>query len=195
MKKLLIHIHGGESFDTYDEYLTYLSSKELDPTVTKDIRWRQQYQEFLGDDWQVFLPQMPSPQNSKYHEWKIWFDKYIPFLQDGAVLVGHSLGANFLAKYLTENTVPFKISQLHLVAGCYGWHGGFKLGDALSNIEPQCDNVFIYHSQDDEVVRYSSAEKYKKALPKADLVTFTDRGHFLQPEFPELVKNILKTTN
>jgi hypothetical protein len=31
-------------------------------------------------------------------------------------LVGHSLGAMFLTKYLAENEFPIQISQLHLVA-------------------------------------------------------------------------------
>ncbi len=191
MKKQLIHIHGGESFDTYDDYMAFLKGYDIgEISSEKQIKWRDRYEEFLGDNWQIIRPQMPSPRNAKYNEWEIWFNKHVPYLQDGVILVGHSLGANFLAQYLSGNTLPIKIGQIHLVAGCYGWHGGFKLSDVLPNIEQQCDNIFIYHSKDDDVVSYDSAEKYKSALPKAKLITFTNRKHFLQSEFPELIKNI-----
>ncbi len=195
MTKQLIHIHGGNSWRSYDDYLAYLNEKVVDPNIIKNIRWRQRYLESLGEDWQIISPQMPSPQNVKYIEWAIWFEKYIPFLQDGVVLVGHSLGVVFLAKYLSENTLPVKVSQLHLVAGIYGdtvKEKTFDFSDDLSSIERQCESIYIYHSQDDMVVPYEHAGMYAKALPKAKLITFTDRGHFLQSEFPELMENILQ---
>ena len=54
------------------------------------------------------------------------------------------------------------------------------------------EEIFIYHSTDDHVVPYSQAEKIKSYLPKAKLITFSDRDHFNTPEFPELLENIRK---
>jgi len=50
----------------------------------------------------------------------------------------------------------------------------------------------LYHSTDDDVVPYVHAEKIKSYLPKAKLITLTDRGHINQPEFPEILENIMK---
>jgi pimeloyl-ACP methyl ester carboxylesterase len=53
------------------------------------------------------------------------------------------------------------------------------------------EEIFIYHSTDDTTVPYSHSEKIKSYLPKAKLITFTNRGHIRQQEFPELLENIL----
>jgi len=63
--------------------------------------------------------------------------------------------------------------------------------DALHTIQDKVTNIFIYHSTNDPVVPYSQAKKIQSYLPQAKLITFTDRGHFNLPEFPELLENIL----
>ncbi len=62
---------------------------------------------------------MPNKTNAQFEEWKIWFEKFIPFLNDGVILVGHSLGGVFLAKYLSENKFPKKIGGVFLVSAVY----------------------------------------------------------------------------
>jgi len=187
----LVHIHGGKVFDTYEEYWEYLERHVIDdPVPEKSVKWKDRYEEFLGSGWTVIRPQMPGGLNNKYKEWELWFKKYTPFLEDNLVLVGHSLGANFLAKYLAEHTLRVKVAQLHLVAGCFGWKADFDLPEDLSNIEAHIAQVFIYHSRDDEQVPFEHAEKFKEALPLAEFVEFQDRGHFILPEFPELTERI-----
>ncbi len=193
MKKHIVVIHGGDAWDTYEDYLNYLrdyefTEEKFHKTTTR--RWKDHLQDDLGERVLVVKPQMPCDRNAKYVEWKIWFDKIVPYIDDGAVFVGHSLGATFLAKYLAENTLPISLTQLHLVAGCYGWHGGFELPHALDAITEACRDIFIYHSHDDMVVDFTDAQKYKNALPTAQLITFDDRGHFLDSHFPVLVDNI-----
>jgi predicted alpha/beta hydrolase family esterase len=135
---------------------------------------------------------MPSKRNAKYIEWKIWFEKFFPFLKDDIILIGHSLGAIFLTKYLAENLLPSSIVQLHLVAGVFGCDGGFDILGKLDSIEKQCNQIFIYHSKDDFVVDFEDGKKYAQALPGAKFLIFEDKGHFLQSDFLELVENIEK---
>lgn len=73
----------------------------------------------------------------------------------------------------------------------YAWDFAYD-PSIIPNLERQTEEIFLYHSTDDPSVPYSHAEKIKAYLPKAKLITFTDRGHFSQPEFPELLKNIIK---
>jgi pimeloyl-ACP methyl ester carboxylesterase len=46
------------------------------------------------------------------------------------------------------------------------------------------------HSTDDFLVPYEHAVALKAALPEAELITFSDKNHFLVPELPELVAYI-----
>lgn len=189
--KQLLHIHGGEWFDSYEEYIETLKAWEIDdPREPKDLKWRDQYEEVLGDEWLVIRPKMPSPMNAKYIEWEIWFEKYFSYLDDGVVLVGHSLGATFLAQYLCNNEFPKKIQSLHLVAPAYDGKGGFGVPPDVSKLERNVQNIYMYHSRDDHLVSYNDAVKLKELFPEAELVTFEDRGHLLTPEFPELIERI-----
>ena len=115
MKKQVVFIHGGETFDTYDDYIKYLEECDFNPDKDKEKRWKHSLGEKLGSDFNVIAPLMPCKYNSKYNEWIIWFEKLFPYLKDTVVLVGHSLGGIFLAKYLSENGFPKKWSITRLL--------------------------------------------------------------------------------
>lgn len=194
-QKQVIVIHGGDVWDTNEEYIEYLinydfTREKFDKITSRG--WKDNLQEDLGTDFQIVKPGMPSKRNAKYIEWKLWFEKFFPYLNDDIVLIGHSLGANFLAKYLIENIMSVSIAQIHLVAGCFGAVAGFELPESLEDIQKQCKQIFIYHSKDDFVANFEDGKKYAKAIPNAQFITFTDRNHFLQEEFPEIVENIKK---
>ncbi len=130
------------------------------------------------------MPELPCKQNAKYREWKLLFDQLASGLNEKTIYVGHSLGANFLAKYFYESGKHGK--TLHLVAGCYGLGGGFDLPDDLSVLHDQFDAVHLWQSTDDMVVGFDDFQKYKTSLPKAIPHVFDDRGHFSTETFPEL---------
>jgi len=191
MKHQLVHIHGGEWFDSYEAYIDYLRAYEIgDPNEPSARKWRDRYEEFLGESWQIIRPEMPSSRNAKYNEWKIWFEKYAPYLHDEVTLVGHSLGATFLAQYLSHETVPYVIRALHLVAPAFEGAGGFGLDDELATLGQKVPNIYLYHSKDDTLVPYEDSLRMHALVPEAELITFSDRGHMLQPDFPELMERI-----
>lgn len=205
MKKQIIVIHGGDAFNTYEEYLAFLKDLQLDfekyRTHTKD--WKATLGEKLGSEFEVILPDMPNKRNAKYLEWKIWFEKFIPYFEPEVVLIGHSMGGIFLTKYLSENKFPKTIRATFLVAAPYdyeaegteNWLADFALSKDLSKLTEQGGKIFIYHSKDDPFVPFADFEKYKRALAGAETMTFEDRGHFRQTEFPELISNIKKLYN
>ncbi|MDD5290411.1 MAG: alpha/beta hydrolase [Patescibacteria group bacterium] len=196
MKKQIILIHGGDTYDTYQDYLTFIKGFKLDFKRTAKKRWADSLGKKLGRNFEVILPRMPNAINAKYLEWKIWFEKYIPFLDKEVVLVGHSLGGTFLVKYLSENKFPKKILGTFLVAALFDNKdadytlGDFKLPKNLSRLEKQGGKLFFYQSQDDSVVPFKDFGKYKKALPGATFREFKNRDHFKQATFPELVRDI-----
>ena len=198
MKKQVVIIHGGDTFENHEDYLRFLKDFEIrDLEYFRDGKnWKGNLSSALGDDYEVLAPQMPSKINAKYAEWKIWFDKLVPLLNPEVILVGHSLGGIFLIKYLSENNISNNIKSLHLVAAPYDAEGtndamaDFIITNDLKNVEKQVSNIFFYQSMDDVVVPPLNVEKYRALLPGAKIHIFEDRGHFRQEEFPELLENI-----
>ena len=198
MKKQVVIIHGGDTFDTYKEYLAYLKAEKIDLNEKRYERekdWKETLGKTLGKNFQIIYPQMPSAGNAQFVAWKIWFEKLFPHLKNGVVLVGHSLGSIFLAKYLSENKFPKKIAATILVAAPYAVKGekgmaDFILPKSLKLFEKQSEKIIFYHSVDDPYVTFSDLKKYSKALPTATLRIFKTRGHFIAPKFPEIVREI-----
>ena len=145
---------------------------------------------------------MPLQDNAKYDDWKIWFERYIPFLHDNVVLIGGSLGGIFLAKYLSENKFPKKILATFLVCPPFNDTlplsnenvvNGFTLKQNLSLLEKNSPNLYLMFSKDDDVVPASHAEKYRNKLKNAKIIIYKSKnGHFRISKFPEIVKIIKK---
>lgn len=196
-------IHGGTSaFKTYEDFLDSLRNKIVYIDKFKNYRsWKERLGEVLGDTYEVVAPSMPNKENARYEEWKIWFEKFIPFMNENIVLVGHSLGAIFLAKYLSEETLPKKIVATFLVAPPFNIGGSgkfqrkmseFSLPPSLQKFIEQGGDIHIYHSKDDPVVPFTELAKYQAQLPQAHVHVFEDRQHFNQETFPEIVEDIKK---
>ncbi|GIW61308.1 MAG: hypothetical protein KatS3mg089_0160 [Patescibacteria group bacterium] len=197
MQHQVIIIHGGDVFATYEEYLNNLKQKEisLDRLRTKD--WKANLKEELGEDFDVLNLKMPNPQNARFIEWKIWFEKFIPYFNQEVIFVGHSLGGLFLAKYLSENDYPKKIKATLLIAASYNTpqHNSlvdFTLNTPLAKFAQQGGKIILYHSKNDPVVAFGDLGRYSQELPNATLRIFEDRGHFNSETFPEIVEDIKK---
>ena len=196
MEKQILLIGGGITFNTYKDYLLFLKNLKVDLNRYRGAKWKDSLKKELGNKFDVLLPQMPNQMNAKYDEWKILFKKIAPLLRNNVILIGHSLGAIFLVKYLSENNFPKKILATLLISAPYGEEdtaeslGDFVLPKSLNKLNNQGGRIFLYHSKDDVVVPYTHLEKYKKVLSGAIIREFKKRGHFNQPKFPELVKDI-----
>jgi predicted alpha/beta hydrolase family esterase len=199
MAQQLLYIHGGQAFSDYENFLTYLRTCEIrDPLGEKPLRWSDTLAADLGDAWEVYAPSMPNKQNAKYEEWKIWFERYCEFLSDGAYLIGWSQGGYFLVKYLLENPPPVAIARLYLLAAPFAPDdfGGEDGGDfafetsRVGELAENAEQIILMHSEDDFVVPFAHFERYRAALPSAAAHVFSDRNHFLQPAFPELLDHL-----
>jgi predicted alpha/beta hydrolase family esterase len=195
MKQQLLVIHGGTSFDSPEDYLNFIKTRELTlEKLTAGEDWRASLAGELGQNFQVLAPRMPNGTNAKYAEWSLWLERCLKFVEDGVILIGHSLGGIFLAKYLAEHTFPKKIKATLLVGSPFDdvstveSLNDFALPASLERFAGQGGKVYIVHSQDDPVVPFAETVKYQRAIPQAKILAFTDRGHFNQPSFPELVE-------
>ena len=74
MKRQIILIHGGNTYDSYEQYIATLKKIKLDfKRALSGIGWRGSLQEELGKKFEVIAPRMPNSLNAKYLEWDIWF--------------------------------------------------------------------------------------------------------------------------
>ena len=198
-KTQILMIHGGETFKNRADYLRYLKTREI--SLEKQARWHAEYlDKKLGRAFEIIRPRMPLPDNAKYEDWKINFERYIPFLKDGCILIGTSLGGIFLAEYLSENKFPKKNLATFLVCPPFDGSGssedlvgGFKLKSDLSLLEKNSKNLHLLFSAADDVVPVAHAEKYRRKLPNADIRIYKNKGgHFQIETFPEIVAMIRK---
>jgi predicted alpha/beta hydrolase family esterase len=187
----ILFLHGGDSFLSYDTYLDSLINRELDYDRLKySPKWREWIaQELSSDD--ILLPTFPNGYNAQFNEWKIYFEKILPFLHDDFTIVGHSLGAMFLAKYFEEAHFPIRARRIVLIAGRYGGDdedtGSFKVMSS-KKLPYNTHEVHLFHSEDDPIVNYEDMAKFKSDMPHAIIHSFTDRAHFNDPTFPELLE-------
>ena len=197
MQKQVIVIHGGDSYMSREKFLDALKKwKVTRESFLPKYDWKSQLQSELGEEYEVLSPRMPNKQNAKYDEWKIWLERTLPFLRDEVILVGHSMGGLFLAKYLSENKFPKKIGMFFLAAPPYRDTediANFPITEDLQKVWKQCQNIHLFYSTDDPLVPMTEAKEYQKAWPGAKMHVFTDRGHFKQESFPELVAEIRRS--
>jgi len=190
MPQQILWIHGGLVFNSYDDYLDSLRNYKIDADQIKGgKKWKDNLPKLLGKEYEIIFPQMPCGWNAKYIEWKIWLERFYPFLKDEIILIGHSLGGLFLAKYLSENDFPVKIKAVFLLAASMD-EGDFILPKSLKKFEQQTGKIYLYHSEDDPIVPFADMEKYAAKLPSAEKVIFSDKGHFIDEEFPEFVEKL-----
>lgn len=200
-KKQILFIHGGETFESQADFYTFLREVDIDP-FKKRKKWRDWLAEKLSDNYVCLMPSMPAKENADYEAWKIWFERHLEFLQEeNPIIIGSSLGATFIIKYLSENSLEKQLAQLHLIAPVVSDTPPMSLEKMatfemdISNISKLvnfCDNIHLWASEDDDVVPFENALLVKKQIPTINFHQFKDRGHFSQSEFPELLDAINK---
>jgi len=196
-KTQILIIHGGMTFKNKKDYLHFLKTRKI--SIEPKIRWSNNYlTKKLGKNFEIIKPRMPLQDNAKYNDWKIYFERYFPYLRNNIILIGSSLGGIFLAKYLSENKFPKKILSTYLICPPFDntlpgedLVGGFKLKSDLSLIEKNSKNLNLLFSKDDDVVPVSHAEKFRKKLKNTNIIIYKSKnGHFQILKFPEMIRMI-----
>lgn len=149
----------------------------------------------LHEDHVVLYPRMPEPDNPEYELWKLTIDRELSALDDDVILVGHSLGASVLLKYLSEELCEKSILGLFLVAPPFFGGSEWEVDEYLlrpdfeTNLR-QILNIFLYHSRNDNVVPFNHFIRFADKLPQAVSRAFENRGHLFTSGLPELVDDI-----
>lgn len=165
--KHILFIQGGGGQDDY----------EADASLVNSLR------HWLGASYKVHYPFMLDDSSPDFGRCR-QIESEISQLQGEIILVGHSLGASMLLKYLSENVVKKNIIGVFLIAapfwsGDEAWVQGLKLRTDFSDKLPKDVPIFLYHCRDDEEVPIGHLFLYAQALPQATIREIAVGGHQL----------------
>ena len=199
-KQQVLLVNGGTAFSSDFDYNVSLTEGEISlERMRPHESWKHSLQKKLGDNYDVLFAPMPNTSSAKYKEWEIVFDKVVKLLYNDIILIGHSLGGIFLAKYLSEHKLPINIKALILIAAPYNDEtqeslGDFKITDGakLVKMGRTIDEVYLLYSEDDPIVNIVECGEYLDLWIHAQPIYFEDKGHFNLEEFPELIELIEK---
>lgn len=138
----------------------------------------------------------PFPFRPRYDEWKKEFERFD--IEPDTILVGHSCGGGFLVRYLSEHK-DLKVGKVVLVAPWIN-PDKYEISDTADFFEFDIDPdfpartkgvaVFISHEDEPSVVK--TVDILKQKVRGLNIKEYTDRGHFFDAEFPELLEEVIR---
>jgi predicted alpha/beta hydrolase family esterase len=149
----------------------------------------------LGTDYEIRYPRMPNEANPKYALWKTALNKEFARLDDGAILVGHSIGATILINVLAEKPSYSAPSGIFLIAAPFAGKGGWPSEDieSISDLDarlPKRWKIYFYHGSEDDTVPFGHVDLYERAIPQAVVRRLAGRDHQLNEEMSEVAADI-----
>ena len=174
-RRQVLFIQGGGS-GTHDEW---------DDKLVDSLRRE------LGDAYDVRYPPMPAEDDPSDAAWGPAISEAIATLDDGAILVGHSVGGTLLVHTLAERPLDVTLAAIVLVAapfvGVDGWPGEeFELPSHLGALLPAGAPVHVFHGLADDTVPPAHADLYARAIPRAHVHRLSGRDHQLGNDLGEV---------
>jgi predicted alpha/beta hydrolase family esterase len=160
-----------------------------------DARLAESLRQALGSDYEVRFPTIPDEASPTYAAWKATLKHELAAMGDGAILVGHSLGAAMLIRFLAETQARQAIAGIFLIStpfvGEGGWRsGGDELPKDFGERLPAGAPLFLYHGREDETVPATHLDLYANALPRATVRRLDGRDHQLNEDLSEVAADI-----
>jgi predicted alpha/beta hydrolase family esterase len=139
----------------------------------------------LGPQYEVHYPALPHEEDAFYEEWKHHLEKELAPMQGPIVLVGHSVGASILIKWMGEMETEKPIAGMFLLAcpfwGGNGWrYPGYEklmLPEGGATHLSKGRQIFLYHCRDDATVPFDHLALYAQILPEATVCERDEGGH------------------
>lgn len=141
----------------------------------------------LGAGYEVRYPHMPNEADPSYASWKPALQHELAALDDGAILVGHSVGGTMLIHLLAELRV--KARALILIAAPFIGSGGWPSKELSSRTDfGLAYPVTLVHGSDDETVPVAHVQLYASAIPQATVHVLAHRDHQLNNDLGEVAR-------
>jgi predicted alpha/beta hydrolase family esterase len=149
----------------------------------------------LGTGCEIRYPRMPAEDDPSATTWVPAIRQAIAALDDGAVVVGHSVGATILVHALVDEPLGGRLGEIVLLAapfvGTGGWPGDeFELRSDLGARLPTGVPIHIFHGLDDDTVPPAHADLFAAAIPQAQVPRLPGRDHQLGDDLGDVAKVI-----
>lgn len=175
----------------------YFNVESKSPSNTQWLPWIQK--QLILRNVLTQTPEMPAPYWPVYKDWAMVFEQLQP--DEETVCVGHSCGAGFLVRWLSENK-DRRLGQVVLVAPWidpenpkYLTTGffDFVIDEGLAT---RTKGLTIIYSTDDDKYNVDSAGIIIEKIKNIKVLKFEDKGHFClddlgTEEFPELLNEVI----
>lgn len=187
MKQVII-IHGLTDEEEFysDGYLSPSNAHWI-PWVQKQLNKKDVLSQAL---------EMPKPYFPDYKDWSEVFSQIK--ISKETILIGHSCGAGFLVRYLSEHPeiIPEKVILIapwidtdNYLRDQGNTFFDFNINSSISHRT----KVHIMISSDDEQYIHDSVKIITTEISGISMHEFSDKGHFTEPdlkgkEFPELLE-------
>lgn len=177
------------------KHILFLQGGGGEEDHTADAKLVDSLQKSLGESYEIHYPLLPTEEAEPDLGRKKQIGKEISLVNGEVILVGHSLGAAMLLKYLSEDRVQKQITGIFLIATPYwsgdeDWKQGFKLQKDFADKLPKGVPVFLYHSMDDEEVPFDHLKIYQQKLPQATVRKIDAGGHQLNNDLSLVAQDI-----
>ena len=179
MTKEVLFIQGGGE-DTHDHW---------------DNKMVESLERELGPGYAVRYPRMPDEADPKYAAWKTALKRQFDRLDDGALLIGHSIGGTILIRTLADEPPTLTFAGIFLIAAPFVGDGGWRGEDIepLSDLGarlPDQTPIYLYHGSNDRTAPLEHVHLYAKAIPHAVVRQLSGRDHQLNNDLSEVAADI-----
>jgi len=178
VSKEVLFVHGGAVY-------------EEDRKLAASLR------DALGAAYEVRYPEMPDEDAPEYGAWRDCIAEELTALGSGVILVGHSLGASVLFKYLSEEDSKAPVGGLFLVAAPFWGAEDWEVDEYTPREDfaawlPERLPIFFYHGRDDEIVPFEHLSLYAEKLPWATFRELDGGGHQLGNDLSGVARDIAR---
>jgi len=179
MKRQILFVQGGGE-GVHDEW---------------DNKLVESIERNLGPDYEIRYPRMPNEADPSYARWKAALADEIAALDEGAFLIGHSVGGTILIHALAESPPERTIAGIFLIAAPFVGPGGWRSDDIEAKPDlgarlPPRTPISLYYGSRDETAPLAHADLYEKAIPGATVRRLPGRDHQLDNDLAEVAEDV-----
>jgi len=149
----------------------------------------------LSDQFRITYPLMPNADHPAYLAWEEVLSSSLGKLSGKVILMGHSLGASIILKHFSKHPVPDKVIGMILFGVPYwkdqNWDvSEYAIDDELLGKLSGLENVYFYHSTDDQVIPNHQFKSYRKLIPGAHWRVLSGVDHSYHAAIPDMINDI-----
>ena len=168
--------------------------------IPKIYEWLKEQLEQKG--YQIFIPKFGIQEDVIYDNWSIIFDDYKNYINEETIIIAHSIGNEFIIKYLAKNNIKIK-----MYIGLAGFANSFEIEEredlnrAIKDFLVNKNEIDIFkklvgrkysiYSDNDHIVPFEVLKEYPKII-EAESRLINGIGHMGKKSGLETIPEVLE---